>query len=276
MLKCPKCNFDTSQLDIYQILELPETHPERKRWQQNPEHRRTLEFYAWFITPYSNAKLLDVGSGPGTVAVPISRLANVSQVICFDIDEQARQTLRGIKEKEGLDKIEITGEGLPWELPFEAEFFDIIICRYSMHHFANQPDIMREFYRCLRVGGLLLYSDPAMPEHSRDATHAIMLAREETFEGYRTYHEMMDLVSGSGFDIVAMRPYDYQRGTFEDYLSTTNPELKEPLLRGWLGLDEKTKRQLRWSGERKGPFITYQIVDVAARKVAEEATVLCV
>lgn len=272
---CPKCDFDTSQLDIYQILELPEKHPERKRWQQNPEHRRTLEFYAWFISPFQNAKLLDIGSGPGTVAIPLSRLSNVSQIVCFDCDEEARQTLREIKEKEGLEKIQITGEGLPWKLPFEADSFDVVICRYSMHHFADQPGVMREIYRCLRVNGLLLYSDPAMPEHSRDATHAIMLAREKTFEGYRTYHEMFELLIGHGFEILAMRPYNYQRGTFEDYFSTTDPALKEPLIRGWLGLDEKTKHQLRWSGKQNGPFITYPIIDIASRK-AEEPTVMCI
>ncbi len=274
-MNCSKCEFDTSKLDIYQILELPESHPERKRWQQNPEHRKTLEFYAWFTSPFKNAKLLDIGSGPGTVAVPLSRLANVSQVICFDSDGEAQQSLKDIKEREGLQKIQITGEGLPWKLPFESDSFDVIICRYSMHHFEDQPGVMREVYRCLTWDGVLLYSDPAMPEHGRDTTQGLMMMRERTFEGYRTYHEMMELVTGNAFEILAMRPYDYRRGTFDDYLSTTDPSLKEPLLRGWMGLDAMTMRQLKWSGEQRGPFITYPIIDIAARK-ADEPPVLCI
>jgi predicted RNA methylase len=111
---CSKCEFDTNKLDIYQMLELPEAHPERMRWQQDPEHRKALEFYAWFTVPFNNAKVLDIGSGPGSIAVPLSRLTNVSEVVCFDCDEAAQQSLKDIREKERLQKIQITAEGFPW------------------------------------------------------------------------------------------------------------------------------------------------------------------
>src|SRR4051794_25448417 len=104
-MNCPKCNFNPGQLDIYRFLDLDEHHKERKRWQENPEHRKTLEFYAWFISAFAGARVLDVGSGPGTVGVPLSRLANVSSVVCFDSNPQVRTTLSTMKAKEDLSKI---------------------------------------------------------------------------------------------------------------------------------------------------------------------------
>ncbi len=103
-----------------------------------------------------------------------------------------------------------------------------------------------------------------MPQHSRDATHGLYLLRENNFYGYLTYHEIIDLVSGSGFEITTIRSYGYQRGTLEQYLGAADPPLKEHLVRAWCGLDERTKRELKWTGRREDPFITYPVVDVAS------------
>lgn len=138
--------------------------------------------------------------------------------------------------------------------------------RYALHHFSRQADVIGDVRRCLKPRGVFLYSDPAMPEHSRAATHGLYLVREETFTGYRTYHELTDLFLGAAFEILSVRPYAGQRGTFADYLSETPAVLKEHLQRGWSGLDDQTKQELKWAGRTDGPFITYPVVDVAARR----------
>jgi ubiquinone/menaquinone biosynthesis C-methylase UbiE len=277
-MRCAKCGHNTRTLDVYGMVDLADKHPERKRWQDNPEHRKTLEFYAWFIEAFDNARLLDVGAGPGTVAVPLSRLNNVQEVICFERDPEARHTLQEVINREENRKIQIAGEGDPWCLPFESSTFDVVICRYAMHHFADQPGAMREMSRCLKSGGTLLYSDVAMPEHSRDTTHGLYLLREDTFYGYRTYHQMLELVTKQNLSVVAVRPYDYQRGTLNDYLNVIEDgAMKDHLIRAWCGLDDKTKGELRWSGKPDGPFITYPIIDVAARNAgSDDGGWLCV
>jgi SAM-dependent methyltransferase len=266
MKYCPQCQFTPGELDIFKILNLPEGYPERMRWQNDREHRRTLEFYAWHICAYAQARVLDVGAGPGTVAIPLSRLDNVAEVVCFDVDEEAQGTLCAIKQQENLTKLQSIMEGHPWNLPFANESFDVVVCRYAMHHFEHQAEAMRDMVRCLKPGGLLLYSDPAMPEHSRNTTHGLYLLREDSFYGYRTYHEMTDLVRSEGLETLTMRSYDYQRGTLDDFLKKCESEVKEHLIRAWCGLDEQTKRELKWSGKRSGPFITYPIIDIAALK----------
>ena len=244
---------------------------ESERWEKDPEHQKTIEFYSQYIKSYPEANVLDLGGGAGKVAIRIAHFDNVKFLIAYDISFIAMAPLiEGIKNRiqnePQLKKIEFLCDKKPWELPFDNNSLDVIICRYSMHHFADQLGTIQEMMRCLCPGGLLLYSDPAMPEHSRDTTHGLYLLREDFFHGYRTYHEMIELVKSASFDILSIRPYDYQRGTLDGYLKAAEPSLKEHLIRAWCGLDEKTKKELKWTGKRDGPFITYPIIDIAAKK----------
>jgi len=200
------------------------------------------------------------------VAIPISRLDSVAEVACFDDDDEALATLTELKERDQIDKLRIESNGLPQAMVFSNEEFDVVICRYAMHHFPKQEEVVQEIFRCLKPGGLLLVSDPAMPEHCRDTTHPLYHIRQESFFGYSTFHELTDMIVGGGFETLAIRSYGYQRGTLNDFLNDSDPSLSKHLSRAWCELDEKSKRELKWSGDFEGPFITYPIVDIAARK----------
>ncbi len=274
MLTCPKCGFDTAGLDIFRMLDLSDDHPERKRWMKSPEHRRTLEFYAWFLASAATSRILDIGSGPGTVAVPLSRLPNVAEVVCVDRDAKALETLARLASREGHGKVRTVKVSTPWNLELDNASFDGVVMRYVLHHFENQLETLREALRCLKPGGVLLYSDPAMPAHSRDTTHGLYVVREDSFTGYRTYHEILSMFLEAGFEFLAIRPYLGQRGTFADYLAEMPAELADlkPVLgRAWSALDGETKRELRWTGRLEDPFITYPVIDVALRKPLETA-----
>jgi len=243
---------------------------ESERWEKDIEHQNTISFYSTYISKYPNARILDLGAGAGKVAIRIATLDSVASVLAVDISLSAMKPLvEGVCQRiyfePKLDKIGFSVQSEPWSLPYEDGSFDVVICRYAMHHFADQVGTVKEIARILSPGGLLLYSDPAMPEHSRDTTHGLYLLREDFFHGYRTYHEMLDLLQLQHFIVEAMRPYDYQRGTLDDYLKAAEPGLKVHLARAWCGLDEKTKRELKWPGKESGPFITYPVLDIAAK-----------
>lgn len=265
-MRCPGCGFPANSVQIFQLSD-GDLFPERRRWTRDPQHLETLGFYSWFLAPLKCARVLDLGSGPGTVAIPLTWLENVAAVVCFDVDLNARSSLLKDKATLGITKLEVAGqEGQPHALPFPNESFDAIVARYSMHHFPDQPGCIREIARILKPGGVLLYSDPAMPTHSRNTTDSLYRRRETTFHGYRTYHEMLDLVRSGGLEVLTLRPYEYQRGTLDDFLKEQPAELRAELIDRWLQLDDQTKRELKWSGVREGPFIRYPIIDLAAIK----------
>lgn len=248
-------------------VELPsEGYEERDRWQEEDGHQRTIAFYSWCIQGFTDTKLLDLGSGPGTVALPLSELPHVAEIVCYDADEGALAIIA--RNAAGPGKISTVRGDTPQQLPFAGGCFDVVVCRAALHHFKDKPGVIHEIARCLKPGGLLLLTEVAFPAHSRDSTHPLYAAREGSFAGYLTYHELIEVVRAGGFEIAAMRPYEYQRGTLDEYLVQSEPAEKRLLTAAWCALDQMTLDELAWSGRRDGPFITYPVLDIAAVRLS--------
>ena len=90
----------------------------------------------------------------------------------------------------GLDNVDFL-RGDAAKLPFDDASFDVVVCRFSIHHF-REPEIqLREMLRCLRPGGRLAIADlvadgdPAIAaaqnhlDWMRDPSHARTLSAEQ-------------------------------------------------------------------------------------------------
>jgi len=52
------------------------------------------------------------------------------------------------------------------QIPFEDEYFDAIVCIAVLEHVDNPVDIVKEFFRVLKPGGVVIASVPFLqPEH---------------------------------------------------------------------------------------------------------------
>ena len=264
----PACPWVLLQQDARRGVEIPVGFSERNRWQKQDEHHRTLAFYAWLMEDFLEARVLDLGSGPGTVSLPLAQLQSVATVVCYDSDARALSVVEENARELQVTNVSTVIGATPHQLPFSEGSFDVVVCRAALHHFADRAGAVSEARRCLRPGGLLLLTETALPEHSRDTTHALYVAREASFAGYLTYHELTRLVVTMGFQIGAMRPYDYQRGTLDDFLVDSDPAAKEMLAAAWCALDRKTLEELKWSGKREGQFITYPVIDIAGYRAS--------
>jgi SAM-dependent methyltransferase len=92
-------------------------------------------------------------------------------------------------------------------LPFPDASFDVIVCRYAVHHFEDPAGPLAEMARCLRPGGRIAVADvvanrdPAVAaaqnhlERLRDPSHTRML----------TLDELAAAVAGAGLGITATR-----------------------------------------------------------------------
>ncbi|WP_016683933.1 class I SAM-dependent methyltransferase, partial [Yersinia pestis] len=63
-----------------------------------------------------------------------------------------------------LTNIEIQ-QGLAESLPFADQSFDIVISRYSAHHWHDVGKALREVKRVLRPGGKVIFMDVVSPGH---------------------------------------------------------------------------------------------------------------
>ena len=94
-----------------------------------------------------------------------------------------------LAEESGIENISFQ-TGNAEELPYEAETFDLVITRLSLHHFTNPEKPFREMQRVLKKGGKLVVWDMEATEEAlrdiddkiekmRDPSHTRILSREE-------------------------------------------------------------------------------------------------
>lgn len=105
-------------------------------------------------------KILDLGTGSGYLAFPFAEKYNKAEVIGLDIVEKTLEKNRRKAEQEELHNLQfVSYDGM--DFPFEADFFDIIITRYALHHFPAIHETFGEISRVLKDNGILFLSDPA-------------------------------------------------------------------------------------------------------------------
>ncbi|WP_367155084.1 class I SAM-dependent methyltransferase [Methylomonas sp. HYX-M1] len=134
------------------------------------------------------ASVLDVGCGAGHVAL---RLApQVGRVIAYDLSRQMLAEVSAQAQASGLDNL-VTQIGSASELPFADATFDIIVTRYSAHHWQHLAAGLREMRRVLKPGGSAVIVDVISPgsalldtwlqtmELLRDPSHVRDLALDE-------------------------------------------------------------------------------------------------
>ena len=120
--------------------------------------RRTAENSAAFLLPHlrSDAAVLDLGCGPGTITVGLARRAG--RVVGLDMSEDMAQAARDYAATEGIANVAFE-VGSAYELPFDDGSFDVVYAHQVLQHLAEPIRALREARRVLRPGGLVAARD---------------------------------------------------------------------------------------------------------------------
>lgn len=115
--------------------------------------RRTFRILkAWLPNLSKKTRILDAGCGGGIFGRLLERELGPC-IFGVDITKEALKLAkkRGLKVKKGdLEK----------RVPFEDEFFDLVVCRQVIEHLFNPDSALDEFYRVLKKGGFLFITTP--------------------------------------------------------------------------------------------------------------------
>lgn len=99
-------------------------------------------------------KVLDFGAGSGIFMPTLSK--NFKSVYSLD---RNTDSLKYVKQKYKLENVTISNS--PGEtLPYNDNFFDLIIAADVLEHFQDSRKIQEEFLRVLKKGGCLIVSGP--------------------------------------------------------------------------------------------------------------------
>ncbi len=143
-----------------------------------------------------NIHFLDVGCGTGWAIKEAATLVN-SKGLFYGIDlspkmiEKAKANFRG---KENFHFIEASAESIP----LDGDFFDIIICTNSFHHYLHPDQAMNEFYRLLKKGGKVYILDATTDAWYMKIIDKIMKLAESGFVKFYSTKEYQQLFHNAG------------------------------------------------------------------------------
>lgn len=121
---------------------------------------RTIANSAAYARPYflPGIRVLDVGSGPGTITVEIARLVSPGEVVAVEITESAAALTRAELAQNGVTNARVV-TGDVHNLDFPDESFDVVHAHQVLQHVADPVAALREMGRVCRTGGVIAARD---------------------------------------------------------------------------------------------------------------------
>lgn len=123
-------------------------------------HRwRTAQNSAGYLLPHlePGQRLLDVGSGPGTITVDLARGVAPGRVTALETSTEVLELTAQAAREAGVDLEPAVGD--VHDLPFEDDSFDIVHAHQVLQHVADPVQALREMRRVCRPGGLVAARD---------------------------------------------------------------------------------------------------------------------
>ncbi|MFK8259469.1 class I SAM-dependent methyltransferase [Erwinia sp. AnSW2-5] len=108
----------------------------------------------------SEAKVLDMGCGAGHASFVAAQ--HVKEVIAYDLSDKMLTVVRKTALERGYHHL-TTRQGYAENLPFDDAEFDVVISRYSAHHWHDVGSALREVRRVLKPGGKVIFMDVSAP-----------------------------------------------------------------------------------------------------------------
>ncbi|QTF07356.1 methyltransferase domain-containing protein [Brenneria izadpanahii] len=123
---------------------------------------KDLERLSALLSPFPHACVIDVGCGAGHASFAAAQVT--ANVVAYDLSAQMLEVVAQAAEQRNLTNIR-TQQGVAESLPFADASADIVISRYSAHHWHDVGQALREIRRVLKPGGLVIMMDVVSPGH---------------------------------------------------------------------------------------------------------------
>ncbi|MEC5319635.1 class I SAM-dependent methyltransferase [Brenneria populi subsp. brevivirga] len=123
---------------------------------------KDLERLSALLAGFPHASVIDLGCGAGHASFVAAQA--VKEVVAYDLSSQMLAVVAETAEQKGLANIR-TRQGVAESLPFADASADIVISRYSAHHWHDVGQALREIRRVLKPGGRVVMMDVVSPGH---------------------------------------------------------------------------------------------------------------
>jgi len=178
-----------------------------------------LDQVAALAQRHAVGRALDLGCGGGHVSY---RLAlHAGSVVACDPSPQMLAAVARTADARGLANI-TTEAATAEHLPFEAASFDLLACRFTVHHWHDAPAGLHEARRVLKPGAEAVFIDAIAPWHPVLDTHlqTVEVLRDPSHVRDYSLAEWTDFLARAGFVLRAVTPRRL-RMDFADWTART-------------------------------------------------------
>ncbi|HEY0184183.1 MAG TPA: class I SAM-dependent methyltransferase [Rhodopila sp.] len=146
------------------------------------------------------ARVLDLGCGGGHVSYRAAPLAG--EVVACDVTQSMLDAVAATAAERGLSNIAVC-QAAAESLPFEDGYFDMVLCRFTTHHWQAMEAGLREARRVLKRAGRAVFVDTVVPSDRTLDTHmqAIEVLRDVSHVRNYSVAEWVGALSRSGFAV---------------------------------------------------------------------------
>ena len=138
------------------------------------------------LSAFPQAHVLDLGCGAGHASFTAAQ--QVAHVTAYDLSSQMLEVVAEAAKAKGLGNID-TRQGYAESLPFDDASFEVVISRYSAHHW-------HDVKRVLKPGGIFIIMDVMSPGHP---VRNIWL---QTVEALRDTSHVQNYASGEWLSLI--------------------------------------------------------------------------
>jgi len=141
-----------------------------------------------------NVCFLDVGCGTGFAVGEVAKSANFKgQFYGIDMSpkmvEKAKSNFSG---KNNFHFVEANAESIP----LKDNFFDVIICTNSFHHYLHPDKAVKEMHRLLKKGGKVYILDITIPDgwlgHALNRMHKLLEPEQVKLYSTKEFRQLIE------------------------------------------------------------------------------------
>jgi ubiquinone/menaquinone biosynthesis C-methylase UbiE len=220
------------------------------------------------VAPRLEARVLEIATGPGHVAMAFAKVT--SEVIGVDLTEAPLKIAERMRAERGLDNVSFRQADVETRLPFGDNEFDVVVCRFAMHHFENPALVIAEMARVCRIDGTIAVEDLISSEHPARAEYynRFEQLRDTSHTRALALSELIKTIASAGLEIMRFESAALKNPVDRWFASAQTTPDREAEARAMIERDLLEDlsgvHPARIDGEL---FFTYRLAIVTARKL---------
>jgi ubiquinone/menaquinone biosynthesis C-methylase UbiE len=232
---------------------------------RDAEHLRKL---VELVAPPSDSRMLEVATGPGHVAMAFAPVCR--EVVGIDLTDAPLKIAEKMRAERGIANVSFRKGDVESRLPFEDGEFDVVVCRFAVHHFAEPEKVIGEMARVCRDDGLVTIEDLIASEQPDRAAYYNEFERLRDTSHTRALpmSEMIKMLGGAGLEIVRFTSHGYRTPVSQWIKAAEGSPERAAKAIAMVERDVKEDlsgaRPVRIDGEL---FFTYRIAMLVTRKL---------